>query len=422
MGERLAVTGGSPIRTSPFVKWPVYDQREVDALSQALASAKWNRWAGDRVKAFEKSFSDYSGTGYVVAVSSGTGALESALAGIGIEPGDEVILPAYGFTSPVGAVIRHGGIPVFVDVDPETYNLDPERVASAISGRTRAILPIHLLGRPADLDRLDEIAKKYKVALVEDAALAAGSQWRGRQVGTFGDVGIFSCQAEKNLNCGEGGIVVTSDESVWRRALSYSDYWKGELLPQPNWDAASSGFRMTEFQAAILLVQLQRLDSQSDVRYSNGQLLDAELAQIPGISVCPKDERVTRDSHGLYLMRYNSVAWGGVHRDAFVKALQAEGIPAVTGYRRPLYANLIFQDPTRCLPRGYPIVNAGTTPPDYQHMFCPVAERACAEEAVWLRQQTLLCSESDARDIVRAITKLRDHRDELVRFARSQSQ
>jgi dTDP-4-amino-4,6-dideoxygalactose transaminase len=422
MAEGLALTGGVPVRTSPFVKWPVWDQHEVDALSQVIASGKWNRWAGDRVRTFEKLFSDYSGAGYVLAVSSGTGALESALAGVGLQPGDEVILPAYGFTSPVGAVLRHGGIPVFVDVDPQTYNLDPECVARALSKRTRAILPIHLLGRPADLDRLGELAETHNVALVEDAALAAGSRWRGRQVGTIGEVGIFSCQAEKNLNCGEGGIVVTSDEWVWRHALSYSDYWKGELLPQPNWDALTSGFRMTEFQAAILLVQLQRLDSQSDTRQSNGRLLDAELSQIPGISVRPSDERVTRDSHGLYMMRFDSAVWDGVHRDGFVKALQAEGIPAVTGYRRPLYANLIFQDPQKYMPSGHAIVSGGGSAPDYNQMVCPVAERACAEEAVWLRQQTLLCSESDARDILRAITKLWEHRVELLRLANSQTQ
>lgn len=417
MSSQLAVLGGAPLRTTPFVRWPIYDEEDVDTLRRVMMSGKWNRWAGDQVREFERSFSDYSNASYVIAVSSGTGALESALAGISLEPGDQVILPAYGFTSPVGAVLRHGAVPIFVDVDPTTFNLDPKLVSEAISERTRAILPIHLLGRPADMDRLPDIARSHNVKLVEDAALAAGSRWRDRQVGTIGDVGIFSCQAEKNLNCGEGGIVVTSDESIWRRALSYSDYWKGELLPQPNWESLTSGFRMTEFQAAVLLGQLQRLDAQSDTRQANGRLLDSHLAQIPGIAVRPNDERVTRDSHGLYLMRYQTEAWDGVHRDDFVRALQAEGVPALTGYKRPLYANLIFQQPAANLPRGHPLGDHRWPVPDYRSVVCPVAERACASEAVWLRQQTLLCTEDDSRDIVRAVTKLWEHKEELAKLA-----
>jgi dTDP-4-amino-4,6-dideoxygalactose transaminase len=413
----LAALGGTPVRDRPFHSWPIYDQREIDALSEVVRSGRWNRWEGDCVRRFESVFADYMGCRYVVAVSSGTGALESVLAGIELKPGEEVILPAYCFTSPVNAVMVHGGVPVFVDVDPGTYNLDPARVEEAVTSRTRAILPLHLFGRPADMDELMAISRRHNVALVEDAALATGSRWRDQAAGGLGDAGIFSCQAEKNLNCGEGGIVVTDDERIWKRTLSYSDYWKGQLLPQPGWDALTSGFRMTEFQAAILLIQLTRLDEQSEVRHNNGSYLDAQLRVVDGIGVKPEDPRVTRDSHSLYMFRYQADRWAGVHRNVFVTALQAEGIPGVTGYPRPVYQNPLFQEPDRCLPHGSPLRDTTGRAPDYANLVCPVAERACFEEAVWLRQQTLLCRREDVDDIVAAVVKLRENIDELGRLA-----
>jgi dTDP-4-amino-4,6-dideoxygalactose transaminase len=302
-----------------------------------------------------------------------------------------------------------------VDVDPKTYNIDPGEIEGAITDRTRAILPLHLFGRPADMDAILDIAQRHGLAVVEDAAQSTGSLWRERPVGGIGTVGMFSFQAEKPLNCGEGGAVATNDEDIWRRALSYSDYWKGQMLPHSGWDALHSGFRMTEFQGAILLGQLQRLDEQSDFRQSNGFYLDAQLQEVGGIGVMPEDVRVTRDCRSLYVFRYRSREWNLVHRNAFVKALQAEGIPAVTGYSCPLYENPVFRDPRGYLPRGYPLVGTFGRALDYTAMSCPVAERACAGEAVWLVQQTLMCSRSDVQDIVEAVVKLKDNLDELER-------
>ncbi len=408
----LAILGGSPVRTRPFATWPVYGSAEETALLEVLHSGRWNRWEGQKTGEFEARFAEYIDINYALAVSSGTGALEAAMHGAGICYGDEVILPAYGYTMPACAVLRAGAVPVFADVDALTFNMDPGAVEEQITTRTRAIVVIHLGGLPADLDRLTELSRRHRLILIEDAALAVGSTWRGRKVGGIGELGVFSCQAEKNLNCGEGGVVVTDDRDRWMRSLAFHDYWKGMLLPQHDWEHLCSTFRITEFQAALLLSQLDRVDEQAQIRAANAGSLDARLQEIAGISPRPKSSGVTRDACSLYMFRYDARQFHGLPKSRFIAALQAEGVPAVPGYARSVSRNPIFLESDIWRARHLPQLTEAAA--DYRAATYPITERLCAHEAVWLRQQTLLCSPDDVNDIVDAIAKIRNAARELL--------
>jgi len=216
---KLALNGGKPVRTKPFPKWPVFDERELEALKGVLESGFWGI-GGSRKKEFEEKFAAYQDAKYGVAVTSGTAALEVSLRALGIGCGDEVIVPPYTFMATVTTVFYVNAIPVFADIDPEAYTIDPKSVESVISERTKAILPVHVSGRPADMDGLLSIAKKYDLFILEDACQAWGSEWRGKRVGAIGNMGTFSFQSSKNITSGEGGIIVTNDEDLYTKAWS----------------------------------------------------------------------------------------------------------------------------------------------------------------------------------------------------------
>ena len=428
---RLALMGGTPVRTAPFPEWPVHDEREVEAVTEVVRSGKWWRFAYatglelnedpeapeiSKVVEFGQRFARYQQAKHGLAVANGTGSLEIALKSLGIGPGDEVIVPAYTFIASASAVLQVNAVPVFVDMQPDTYNMDPERLEEAITPRTKAIEPVHFGGQPADMDRILEIAAKHGLAVVEDAAHAHGSEWRGRRVGALGNIGSFSFQASKNMTAGEGGVIITNDEALARRCDSY--LWAGREQGRPWYEFHRLGwnYRMTEMQAAILLVQLSRLEEQNQHRMENARYLDQRLAEVGGALPLRWDGRATRHSHHIYMLRYDANAFGGVHRDQFVRALNAEGVPASAGYAFPLYKNPMFLN-QEFYPKGCPL--------SCQHYGqevdfaayaekCPVVEKVCREEAVWLEHRLLLGTQQDMDDIAEAIAKIRYAAEELM--------
>lgn len=403
----LAINGGEPLRRAPFSSWPVYSAGDEQALIGVLRSGRW--FLAERVEEFEKRFAAFQDAQFGVAVSNGTVALQVALEAIELQPGDEVIVPAYTFIATASAVAMVGGIPIFADVEPGTYNLSPASVEAALTERTRALIAVHVAGRPADLDALGEIAAPRGLWLIEDAAQAHAAAWKGRRVGAIGHLGTFSFQASKNLNAGEGGFVATDDRRLAERAWSLHHCGrapKGAWYEHP---LLGGNYRMTEFQAGLLLSQLGELESQTARRTHNAQLLTSLLEQIEGIAPLDPDPRVTTHAHHLYIFRYQSRGFGGVPRDRFIAALQREGIPCSSGYR-PLYQEPAF----RTKFQNYPFASAYFKgKPDYGRVCCPVVERICAHEAVWLTQNILLGPEEDMRDIARAIRKIQAHADEL---------
>jgi len=398
--QSLAVAGGKPVRTAAFPGWPVFDATEEDAILGVLRSGKW--FLGDRVAEFERTFTDFCEAKHGVAVSSGTVALQVALEAAGVELGDEVIVPSYTFIATASSVALVGGIPVFVDVDPDTYLIDPSGVEAAITEKTKAIIAVHLAGQPADLDALTAIAAKHDVRLIEDAAQAHAAAWKGRRVGAIGDLGTFSFQASKNLNAGEGGFVVSDDDELHLRAWSIHNCGRapgGEWYEHP---LVGGNYRLTEMQAALALSQMQRLEEQTKTRTRNAALLTEQLSEIEGITPLAVDDRVTCHAYHLYVLRFDSDALGGASREQFLKTLAAEGIPCAAGYK-PLYREPAFQARFSEFPLSSPAFGGR---PDYSNVHCPVTERICADEAVWLTQNLLLGTDSDISQIAEAIAKI----------------
>ena len=395
----LAVKGGQPVRDArrkPWPVWPVWDERDVQALTDVLQSGTWgSATPSTHVPAFEEEFAAYHDARYGICNTNGTASLEVALRAIGLQMGDEVIVPPYTFVATATAVIMANGVPVFADIDPDTYNLDPGAAEAAISPRTKGIIAVHIAGCPADMDALAELARKNDLFLLEDCAQAHAAEWKGRKVGTIGDMGTFSFQSSKNLTAGEGGIIVTDDEELRDRCWSVVNVGR---LPHGRFyehHVLASNYRMTEFQAALLRVQLTRLGEQTTRRRESAQFLNSELARIPGILPMKVDERVTVHANHIYIFRFNGEHFGGMDRSDFIEALASEGVPCFAGYV-PLYQNPLFRNED-CFP-GRKV--------DYTKVHCPVAERVCATESVWLEQNLLLGTSEDMRDIVDAVSKI----------------
>ena len=333
--SKLAVKGGKPVRTKPYPKWPIFDERELEALKEVLYSGVWGI-GGTKKKEFEEKFAAYQDARYGVAVTNGTAALEVAFRATGIGMGDEVVMPAYMFMATASAVLYVGTLPVFVDIDPETFTIDPEKIEDAITDKTKAIVPVHIGGCPADMDSILRTAEKHDLFIVEDACQAWGTEWRGRKVGALGDMGTFSFQSSKNITSGEGGMVVTNDRKLYELCWSYHNCGRTVEGAWYQHDLLGTNLRMTEFQAAILLVQLTRLEEETKRRNENARYLSKRLSEINGVEPLKKDPRVTRHAYHLYIFKYDAEQFRGLPKDRFVQALRAEGIPYSGGYK-PLY-------------------------------------------------------------------------------------
>ncbi len=393
MSEKLAIEGGIPVRTAPFPGWPVFDEREVEAVSAVVRSGKWGALAGDQVKTFEREFADYQQAKHATAVVNGTAGLEVAMRALGIGPGDEVITSSYTFVATPNAALLVGARPVMVDIRPDTYLIDPACIEAAITPRTRALLPVHYSGCPCDMDAIMEIARRHNLAVVEDACQAWGAEWRGQRVGAIGNVGTFSFQASKNINAGEGGLIVTNDDDL--AEVIWSLHNVGRRRGGEWYEHVRVGWnmRMTEFQGAILRVQFTRLPEHTARRNANARYLAGQLRQVGGLDPLVIDPRITAHAWHVFVMRYRPEAFGGMPRAEFLQALQAEGIPVGRGYLPLTRSEAIIE--------GLRQMGAPAPAP------CPVAERACEEEAVNITQNVLLGTRQDMDDIVEAVARIR---------------
>jgi len=395
----LAILGGKPVREKPFPSWPIFDEREEKILIEVLRSGKWGRVNGKKNEEFEEKFAKYHSAKFGITCTNGTAALEIALRAMDIGPGDEVIVPAYTFIATASAVLMVGAKPVFVDIDPETYNIDTKKIESAITPKTKAIIPVHLAGCPANMDDILNIAKKYNLRVLEDAAQAHGAEWRGKKVGALGDMGIFSFQSSKNMNAGEGGIILTNDEELAEKAWSYMNVGRSKKGEWYMHYYLSGNYRLTEFQAGILLAQLERLEDLMRIREENAKYLTEKLREVEGVEPLKIDDRVTRHAYHLYIFRYNPKYFKGLSKMDFVKAMNAEGIPLKPGYTVPLYK----------LPAIKNSIKGA-----YENVYLPVTEKACQEEGVWFSQNVLLGTKEDMDDIVKAIRKIQENIDEII--------
>ena len=396
MSEHLAINGGQPSRTKPFPSWPIYDEREEKALLEVLHSAKWGI-GGSKGEEFARKFAEFQGARFGVAVPNGTSALELSLRALGVQAGDEVITSAYTFIATASPILWLGAKPVFVDVEWDSFNIDPSKIEAAITPRTKAIVPVHLGGRPADMDGVLAVAKKHNLPVLEDACQAWASSWRGQGVGGIGSLGAFSFQSSKNINAGEGGMVLTNDPDLYELCWSLHNVGRSRSGNPHQQEILGGNMRITEWAAAILLVQLERLPEHTEIRQTNARYLGEALSEIEGLSPLAPDDRITSNGHHLFRIRYDAAAFGGHSKAEFVAALRAEGI-------------------TPCGP-GY-VVSLAESPAIHQAMSerfgpdskpdiatLPVTKRA-STEGMWLGQTALLGDQQDMDDIVGAMRKI----------------
>lgn len=429
--SQLALLGGPKAVTSRFATWPIWDEDDKDALCDVLQSGKWWMYAHDekelgnegerprhrsQVVQFEEEFAQFHRVKHGLAVSNGSMALDICMRAIGLEAGDEVITTPYTFFATSACILNVNALPVYVDIDPETYNIDATKIEEAITPRTRAILPVYFGGELADVDAIARIAARHGLKVIEDAAQAQGVSLReSRYAGAFGDAATFSFQASKCLNCGEGGIILTnSDEmadAVW--SLRHCGRSRDGLWYEHNrlgWNS-----RLSEWQGAMLRSQLRKLPEQNMRRMANVKYFSEQLRQIKGLTPIKLHPNGDAHSHYLVMLRYDSAAWGGLPRKRFLEALNAEGVPATAGYSFPSFDNPVFNCLDLTSPRS-PYMLGRTTPIDYRSCAekCPVAVRACQREAVWLMHNLFLGDTRDVDMILAAIFKVRERLVELL--------
>jgi perosamine synthetase len=414
VAEKPALLGGKPVRTERFPSWPVINSVEEKAWMEVLRSGKWFRGNGQQVDRFEQAYARLTGARHCLATANGTSALFISLNALGVAPGDEVIVPPYTFIATVNVVLLMHASPVFVDTDPETFQIDPRKIEAAITDRTTAIIPVHIGGSAADLDSILPLARKHKLPVIEDACQAHLGEWRGRKLGSLGDTGCFSFQASKNLNSGEGGAILTASDELIERCYAFHNNGRGRRLTSYDFSYHSSGhnLRMTEFQAALLMAQMTRLEQQARTRDQNGEYLTSLLREIPGIRPARTYPGCTRNAYHLYMMRYQKEHFAGLPRAKFLKALRAEGIPASDGYR-PLNKEPFLKQTLSS--RAFRAV----CPPERLRQWeernhCPENDRLC-EEAVWFTQTMLLGARRDMEQIAEAIRKIQAYAAELAK-------
>jgi dTDP-4-amino-4,6-dideoxygalactose transaminase len=415
-----AILGGAPVVSSaPKPKWPKWPMwvpaTDEPRVLEVLRSGVWSR-AGV-VNEFESAWAKAIGAKRCVTTVNGTNAMICSLVNLEVGGGDEVILPPYTFIASPQAILQTGAMPIFVDTDPETFQMDVNKIEERITPRTRAILPVHIAGLPSDMERIMEIAKKHNLVVVEDACQAWLSEINHKKVGTFGNAGCFSFQNSKNIPMGEGGAIVSDDEELIDRCYSYHNYGIAHGSMVDKYGSGLSMFgtklRLTEYQAAIGLAELKRLESQTVTRSENAAYLKSQMEKIPGIIPYKTYNDVTRVSFHLFPFRYKKEEFKGLSRGAFLKALSAEGVPCSSGYAtlndKPFLHNA-FQ--TKNFKKMYPAEML-----DFDKYLertrCPQNDIICNEEGAWFGQNLLLGSRSDMDYIVAAINKIHKNAESI---------
>jgi len=394
--EKLALFGGTPVRTKPFPNWPTV----TDELKKQVINTMETDLLGvgsNIIKQFEEKYAEFHDAKYCLSTSSGTTAIWVCLKAAGVKAGDEVIIPPYTFIATGSSILMANAIPVFVDVDPETFNMDPAKLEAAITDKTKVIMPVHIAGNPADMDAILQIANKHNIKVIEDAAQAHGAEWDGKKVGALGLGGIFSFQTSKNLSAGEGGAIVSNDKEFMDACFSYANCGRVRGGEWYEHQYLGGNFRLNSMAASLLLAQLDIIERDMDLRDKNRKILDDAISEIDGLTITKMYPKTSRSANHLYLLRYNKDKFNGIPREKFFKAMQAEGVYTYSGYT-PLYRERLFAVDSK----EYPWLEGI----NYKDMNFPVTEKLCTEEAVWLKQNHLLGTDEDTQDIIDAFVKV----------------
>ena len=401
-----AVLGGEPVRKGPIQEWPIVQSNDEQELLRALRSGGWNRRNGSRVETFERQWGRKLGAKHVLATNGGTTALYAALAAMEVGPGDEVIVPPYTFIATVNVILLHHALPIFVDTHPETHQIDASKIEAAITPKTRVLLPVHIAGAACDLDAILAVSKKRNVPVIEDACQAHLAEWRGKSVGLHGDMGCFSFQASKNLNCGEGGCLITNDD---RHIVAASAFHNNGSSMHGSGDIPAGhgcNLRMTEFQASVLLSQMERIEAQARRRTENAAYLDKLLADVPGVTPAAIHDGCTRNAYHLYMLRYEPEQFAGMSKKQLQDAMQAEGVPLSGGYNELNKTDFLEKT---FASRAFKAIYSDKQIADWRERNqTPVNAQVCST-AFWFGQTTLLGTKADMEQIAEAFRKIQAH-------------
>ncbi|HWB83826.1 MAG TPA: DegT/DnrJ/EryC1/StrS family aminotransferase [Bryobacteraceae bacterium] len=409
-----AILGGKPVLSGKWpAPWPVYNANTAPKyLGDVLTNSKWTQLSGDYVRRFEKALAERYGARYCFTTNTGSEGLDCALNGCEIGPGDEVLVPAYTFISGINMPFNNYALPVLVDIEEDTFQIDPKLIEQKITGQTRAIMLCHYSGSSANMDAIMAIARKHNLRVIEDACLTAIGEWRGGKLGTIGDAGVVSHQQSKMVPVGEGGHVMSNDEGVYQRAYGWHDYGRkvDAATGLPAKGALGSiglNFKMTEFQGAIGLANLEIWDEQMRRREAGGKYLDQVLPTIPGISVQRHYPETTRASYYYALMRYDRNHFNGLPVDKFVKAAQAEGIP-ITEDESPKRDEPFLQRTLES--RAFRAIYSKEKLEWLRQTWdCPVTQRMCRDGILRIFGHYLITDQATLDAIPEAIRKVQHH-------------
>jgi dTDP-4-amino-4,6-dideoxygalactose transaminase len=396
LDQKLAIDGGSPVRTTPFAPWPHFDAGHIKVVSEVLLSGKVNYWTGEQGTLFEKEFAAATNRKHAVAVANGTVALELALFALGIGRGDEVIVPSRTFIASASCVVMQGAVPVMADVDPVSQNITVETIRAAVTPRTRAIIVVHLAGWPCDMDSILEFARAHHLKVIEDCAQAQGATYKGKPIGSLGDVSAFSfCQDKIMTTGGEGGMVVTDDQQWWERAWSLKDHGKSyEIVyhqqhpPGFRWlhERFGTNWRLTEMQSALGRQMLGQLAGWIERRRLNAAILNECFATIPSLRVTFPPPEYGHCYYKYYAFVRPLALRSGWSRDRILAAVSAEGVPCFSGSCSEIYLEKAF---------------SGEMRPDER---LPVARELGESSLMFLVHPTL--AERDMGDVATAVEKV----------------
>lgn len=399
MKEKLAINGGPKTVNTDF-PWPVFDQTDIDEITNVVKSGSWgNPDCGETVEMFEKEFADFCGSKYAIACVNGSVALRIALIACGVKPGDEVIITPYTFIATASIVLEANCVPVFVDIDPDTYNIDPAEIEKAITPATKAIIPVHFAGQACDMDAIMAIAKSHGLKVIEDACHGHGAEYKGKKLGSIGDAGCFSFQSSKNLTSGEGGMVITNDPDLYDMMNSLRNVGRVKGGEWYEHHYLGCNYRITQLQTSLLLSQFKRLKEQTKRRHENGTYLNSLLEQIDGIEPLKRGKGETIHSYHIYIFKYDKSKFNNLSKSEFANMLAAEGVPCFMGYPQPLYKQPLFQEKNFMC---YAIPESVS----YKNVKCRVTEKACYEEAIWIMQNAMLGTKKDMELFAEAIRKI----------------
>ena len=411
--QKLAVLGGEKVRTKDWPKWPVWDKSAENKMVEMLRSGRWWRGRGEHVAEFEKQYAQLMGAKRCLATASGTTALLVATHVLGVDAGDEVLVSPFTFIATYNVIFMNKALPVFVDSDPETFLMNPGKIEEKITDRTSAILPVHIYGLPVDMDKVNSVARKHDLKVIEDACQAWLGEYKGKKLGTLGDLGCFSFQNSKNLPAGEGGAVVGNNDEIMDRCYSFHNCGRPYQSVQRTSDypIRGSNRRMQQVQAITLLSQMKRIEKDADIRLENAKYLDKKLAEIPGIVPYKLVTEDARSAYHLYPFRFISSEFGNVSRDKFIQALRAEGVPCSNGYGRQNHDGLIEEALNS---KGYKRLFSEKRLNQWREENVLPGNDQLTKEAVTFYQSMLLGSKSDMDDIINAITKIYENRASLI--------